>query len=201
MTLRSVQSRSKRKAIAVFDYTDEEERIEKVSKKLLRKFDSPVTKKSSCAIDKYDFLRCCECFFSEFPVEFLYRFVFGCVLWMIKVVFYSWNLFCWICVCSLMQELFTCVWCISTILEWLWCFLRDRTSSFTWYHKRTKIWFLCNTFLLQLRRKPKARVKKWTTSLLMLKVKVRKLYVGGQFSTTYDEIVLGKSVEFQIFRC
>ncbi|CAH8274455.1 unnamed protein product [Arabidopsis lyrata] len=58
MSLRSVQSRSKRKPLAVFDYTDEEERIEKVSKKLLRKFDSPVTEKTSCAIDKYDFLRC-----------------------------------------------------------------------------------------------------------------------------------------------
>jgi hypothetical protein len=43
-----------------------------VLKKLLRKFDSPVTKKTSCAIDKYDFLRCCECFFSEFLIEFCF---------------------------------------------------------------------------------------------------------------------------------
>jgi sentrin-specific protease 7 len=58
MTLRSVQSRSKRKPIDVFDYSDEDDRVEEESKKLLRKFDSPVTKKHHCAIDKYEFLRC-----------------------------------------------------------------------------------------------------------------------------------------------
>ncbi|EOA16067.1 hypothetical protein CARUB_v10004200mg [Capsella rubella] len=62
MTLRSVQSRSKRKPIGVYDYTDEDERVEEMSKKLLRRYDSPVTKTSS-AIDKYDFLRC----FAENP--------------------------------------------------------------------------------------------------------------------------------------
>lgn len=60
MTLPSVRSRGKPEQIGVFDYTDEEERVEEMSKKLLRKFDSPVTKSS--AIDKYDFLRFCKCF-------------------------------------------------------------------------------------------------------------------------------------------
>ncbi|CAA7037749.1 unnamed protein product [Microthlaspi erraticum] len=61
MTLPSAQSRSKRDQIGVFDYTDEDEHDEEVSKKLLRKFDSPVTKSSSRDIDKYDFLQ----FFSQ----------------------------------------------------------------------------------------------------------------------------------------
>ncbi|KAL1215843.1 putative ubiquitin-like-specific protease 2A [Cardamine amara subsp. amara] len=54
--LPSVKSRRKRKQIGVFDFTDEDDRVEEMSKKLLRKFDSPVTK-TSCPIDKYDFLR------------------------------------------------------------------------------------------------------------------------------------------------
>ncbi|XP_010432536.1 PREDICTED: probable ubiquitin-like-specific protease 2A isoform X1 [Camelina sativa] len=58
MSLRSVQSRSKRKSIGVYDFTEEEERVEEMSKKLLRKYDSPVTTKTSSAVDKYDFLRC-----------------------------------------------------------------------------------------------------------------------------------------------
>ncbi|KAL0833589.1 hypothetical protein Bca101_085478 [Brassica carinata] len=53
----SVHSRGKREQIGVFDYTDEDEHVEEMSKKLLRKFDSPRTSKTPRAIDKYDFLR------------------------------------------------------------------------------------------------------------------------------------------------
>ncbi|VVB10515.1 unnamed protein product [Arabis nemorensis] len=57
MTLPSVRSSGgKREQIGVFDYTDDDERIEEMSKKLLRKFVSPLTK-TPRAIDKYDFLR------------------------------------------------------------------------------------------------------------------------------------------------
>ncbi|XP_048635532.1 probable ubiquitin-like-specific protease 2A isoform X1 [Brassica napus] len=52
-----VHSRGKREQIGVFDYTDEDEHVEEMSKKLLRKFDSPGTSKTPRAIDKYDFLR------------------------------------------------------------------------------------------------------------------------------------------------
>lgn len=54
------------------------------------------------------------------------------------------------------------------------------------------ILFVCNIFLLQLRRTPEPRAKNWATELLMLKVKVRELHFGGQFSTANDEVVLGK---------
>ncbi|KAF8045132.1 hypothetical protein N665_5560s0001, partial [Sinapis alba] len=57
MTLPSVHSRGKRDQIGVFDYTDEDEHVEEMSKKLLRKFDPPGTSKTPRAIDKYDFLR------------------------------------------------------------------------------------------------------------------------------------------------
>lgn len=76
MTMRSVKSRGKRKQPGVFDYTDEDDRVEEISKQLLRKFDSPVTKTSS-SMDKYEFLRVCECLLSEFSIEFLFRLVFG----------------------------------------------------------------------------------------------------------------------------
>uniref|UniRef100_A0A1J3JAS1 Putative ubiquitin-like-specific protease 2A n=1 Tax=Noccaea caerulescens TaxID=107243 RepID=A0A1J3JAS1_NOCCA len=56
MTLPSAQSRSKRDQTGVFDYTDEDEHVEEMSKKILRKFDSTGTK-SSRAIDKYEFLQ------------------------------------------------------------------------------------------------------------------------------------------------
>ncbi|XP_024005394.1 probable ubiquitin-like-specific protease 2A [Eutrema salsugineum] len=54
MTLPSVRSLGKCELIGVYDFTDEEEHVEEMSKKLLRKFGSPGTKS---AIDKYDFLR------------------------------------------------------------------------------------------------------------------------------------------------
>ncbi|KAL0872660.1 hypothetical protein Bca101_022365 [Brassica carinata] len=58
MTLPSVHSRGNREQIGVFDFTDEDEHVEEVSKKLLRKFDSPGTSgKTPRALDKYDFLR------------------------------------------------------------------------------------------------------------------------------------------------
>ncbi|KAJ0252020.1 ubiquitin-like-specific protease 2A [Hirschfeldia incana] len=58
MTLPSLHSRGKReKKIGVFDYTDEDEHVEEMSKKLLRKFDSPGTSKTPRGLDKYDFLR------------------------------------------------------------------------------------------------------------------------------------------------
>ncbi|KAJ4873529.1 Cysteine proteinases superfamily protein [Raphanus sativus] len=58
MTLPSLHSRGKREKIGVFDYTDEDEHVEEMSKKLLRKFDSPgTTSKPPRALDKYDFLR------------------------------------------------------------------------------------------------------------------------------------------------
>lgn len=60
MTQPSVHSRGKRENIGVFDYTDEDEHVEEMSKKLLRKFDSPGTTKTPRAIDKYDFLRLCK---------------------------------------------------------------------------------------------------------------------------------------------
>ncbi|CAH8384557.1 unnamed protein product [Eruca vesicaria subsp. sativa] len=57
MTLRSVYSRGKREKIGVFDFSNEDEHVEEMSKKLLRKFDSPETSKTPRAVDKYDFLR------------------------------------------------------------------------------------------------------------------------------------------------
>ncbi|KFK29984.1 hypothetical protein AALP_AA7G202600 [Arabis alpina] len=57
MTLPSIRSSGKRENIGVFDYTDDDERIEEISKELLRKFDSPSVTKTPRAIDKYDFLR------------------------------------------------------------------------------------------------------------------------------------------------
>ncbi|KAL0726395.1 hypothetical protein Bca4012_022488 [Brassica carinata] len=58
MTLPSVHSRGKREQSGVFDFTDEDEHVEEVSKKLLRKFDSPGTSgKTPRDLDKYDFLR------------------------------------------------------------------------------------------------------------------------------------------------
>lgn len=69
----------KKKKYQVFDFNDEDERVEKISKKFLGKF-SPKNNHTS-PVDKYKFLQCCQ------SLSLLLEFLIYFTLFYVKLLF------------------------------------------------------------------------------------------------------------------